>query len=331
VPEPKVAIVVINWNKLAVTGECLRALDGLDYGNRHLYVLDNGSEEKGIREVVDGRPGRTLIESATNLGYAGGNNLAMTRAFAEGAAFVWLLNNDCRPEPDALARLVRTAQSDARIGLVSPVLFREPGSAALEVAGTRFDLQNYGVDVTMSLEEAEAWQRASPERVALYGTALLLSRAMYEKVGGFDEAFFAYYEDTDLSIRSAKAGFRNVLDPSARVYHRERPRTEGGEHVAPYLLYYMTRNKILLWTKHGRRDARLRVFVWEFSRRMGEIASGRLHRRHPQLAQAILAGLWDGWRGVGGRYSADRRAPAAMRMTLLASPSFWDRAVKFVT
>ncbi|MBV8914193.1 MAG: glycosyltransferase family 2 protein, partial [Acetobacteraceae bacterium] len=313
-----------------VTRECLRALDQVPYPNHRLYVVDNGSEERGIADVVRSRPGCTLIENPVNLGYAGGNNVALARAFADGAAYAWLLNNDCSVRPDTLSTLVHTAQSRPQIGLVSPLLFRDPASDALEVGGTRFDLQNYGIDVTMSLDQAEAWQRETPERMSLYGTALLISRDLYEAIGGFDEALFAYYEDTDLSIRSVKAGFANVLDFGARVYHRDRPRTEG-EHVAPHVLYYMTRNKILLWAKHGRRDARLRVFVWEFSRRMGEIAAGRLHRTHPQIAQAILAGLWDGWRGHGGRYEPDRRAPAAMRMPLLASPALWDRAIKFVT
>ena len=327
---PRVAVVVINWNKLDVTRECLDQLGLLEYPNHHIYVLDNGSEEKGIEAVVAGRPNCTLLSSPVNLGYAGGNNLALARAFADGAEFAWLLNNDCRAERDTLTSLVRTAQENAKVGLVSPVLFREPGSDALEVGGTRVDLQHYGLEVTMSLEQARKWQEEGPERVALYGTALLVSRALYEAIGGFDETFFAYYEDIDLCIRSTQAGFANRLDFDARVNHSERPRAEG-EHVAPHVLYYMARNKILLWAKHGRRDARLRVFVWEFSRRMGEIARGRLHKTHPQIAQAMLAGLWDGWRGVGGKYRPEHRAPAPLRTALLANPGFWDRAIKFVT
>jgi hypothetical protein len=186
------------------------------------------------------------------MGYAAGNNRVMAKTFADGADYVWLLNNDAQTDRDTLDHLVRVAQADPRIGMVSPLLYRRHGSDEIDAAAAIFDIDTLSVSVTQSIEAARTWQQEKPHNIALYGTALLIKKSVHDAVGGFDEIFFAYNEDVDISIRSANAGFLNVVDFGSRVYHRERPRVGVDQDtVAPHVHYYMTRNNIILWNKYG--------------------------------------------------------------------------------
>ena len=120
--EPSVFIVVLNWNGLADTLECVRSLDAIEYQNRTVVVVDNGSANAEADQLEAARPGLIVLRSRENLGYAGGNNLGIRLALERGADYVWLLNNDTIVNPGCVTELVATGERDPQAGILSPVV-----------------------------------------------------------------------------------------------------------------------------------------------------------------------------------------------------------------
>src|ERR1700730_5456094 len=100
---PRVACIVLNWNGWSDTIECLDALYQCTYLNVTVIVVDNGSTDDSVASIRGAHPDVLLIESGTNVGFAGGNNIRIRHALAHGAYYLWLLNNDTKPAPDALS------------------------------------------------------------------------------------------------------------------------------------------------------------------------------------------------------------------------------------
>ena len=118
---PVVLIVLLNWNSLEETRAALDAVGRLNYGNYRVLIVDNGSHDGSnvaLKKLAGDRV--EVLESPVNTGYTGGCNLGLKRALEMGAEYVWLLNNDAVTEPGTLSSLVALAESDPRIGLVTP-------------------------------------------------------------------------------------------------------------------------------------------------------------------------------------------------------------------
>ena len=121
---PKVAIVILNWNGLADTLECLDSLQKIVYPNYVVVVIDNGSNGNDA-EIIKKKFGDFVfvIEEEKNLGFAGGCNEGIRWALHSGAKYVLLLNNDTVVDPNFLIELVNVAQNDPQIGIVGPKVY----------------------------------------------------------------------------------------------------------------------------------------------------------------------------------------------------------------
>ena len=139
----------------------------------------------------------------------------------------------------------------------------------------------------------------------------MLRRELVEAIGLFDDRFFAYWEDNDYSVRSIRAGYRNVVVPGAVVRHWSgTPKTDPGSKP-PHYHYYMARNEIMFLRKHVPLREGMKSLVWAVSRQFKQME--RLHGS-PGSADAILCGLYDGLRGHGGAYDPRRGlSPAVAR------------------
>ena len=185
-----------------------------------------------------------MLRNPKNLGFAGGANVGLRHAFSAGADYVWLLNNDAEPLPGALDALAARVVGDASIGLASSVIVE---SDALENKSYCFLYQAGDYIPISSSDEYERHHSGSPSHICLFGTALLVSRPLVERIGYFDDGLFAYWEDIDISRRSASAGFRNVVVTDSYVRHASNGASLGKR--PPYYYYYMTRNQLLLARK----------------------------------------------------------------------------------
>ena len=269
---PDVTVVTVTYNAAGLVSACLDALVGqeLDGIEMDVVVVDNASTD-GTVELVESRyPSVLIIRSPTNRGFAGGNNLVLDTATSP---FVILLNNDAVPAPDLVATLVRELRSappqvaalTARIMLMDTFRLAEPiDPAAARVhgasgeyvraadgpvtlvnsTGNQVRTDGYGVDRGW-LEDA-ATHTPGPDVFGFCGAAAILRTSALRDVGTFDEDFFLYYEDTDLSWRLRLAGHTIRYCAPALVRHVHAASTGEG---SPLFRFHDGRNRLLMLVK----------------------------------------------------------------------------------
>ncbi len=319
---PLVATIILNWQDAEATLRCVDAAAATGYSNQRIYVFDNGATDRSRAVLAPLADRAVLLESPVNLGYTGGNNQAIHRALADGADYVWLLNSDALAGPTVLASLVALAEADPRVGLVTPLIRDDKHEAFFEFAGAIVDFRSCGVNTTCDAATGRAWQDRYPDRIVVVGTAMLLRRRLIETIGLLDERMFAYAEDIDYAIRSLRAGFANRIDFATEVYHQAKP-----DIRQPHGYYYMNRNAVLLSRKHRGWSGKMRAVAMVAHRALRDVE--RFVGHEPQ-ADAALAGLWDGIRGVTGQYDPDRRMPRPLAGPLKRWPAFFRRLLRML-
>jgi GT2 family glycosyltransferase len=288
-----VVAVVLNWNCAEDTVRCLRAVAAGDTVPE-ILVVDNGSTDDSVDRLKQVDDRFALLTLDRNLGYAGGMNAAIRQAHAGGARWVWLLNADCVPRPAALS--AQLAHAD-RFAVSVPV---QTSSARPDDP----DPQPYLVAAMLPKGKVRPFRCAGCPAGAhdvemVTGTALLLSVDWANRVGLFDERFFHYKEEFDLVRRIGDAGGGVGLVCAAQVWHRR-----GGSlrESSPLGQYYYHRNEVLYVRKHYARPLRRLigepVHYKNLTRAVLRLAVGGRAARRGSLG--VLAGYWDGLRGVQG-------------------------------
>ena len=166
---PPVAVILLNYNGWQDTVRCVAALREMDYPRWSLILIDNHSSDGSVARLREELPGTPVIETGANLGFAGGNNLGIARALADGADYVWLLNNDTRVAPDALTALVRAAAEQPTAGAVGSVIYDLESPGMVQAWG--------GGKLTLWTGHCRHVDQPDPELSYLTGASLLLRRA----------------------------------------------------------------------------------------------------------------------------------------------------------
>jgi GT2 family glycosyltransferase len=314
---PTVFIVILNWNGLQDTLECLASVSKLNYSPRQVIVVDNGSTDGSPGHLKAAYPDVTLIEHGVNLGYTGGNNAAMRYALAHGADFVWLLNNDAVVEPDSLTKLVATAGQDQNIGLMSPITYDYSDRGRIQFLGVRADMARQAL--VLDPDPREGLPGSYLSRPLLWGTALLIRSTVIQRIGYLDDRYFAYHEDVDYSLRALNAGFRTLLEPAAVVYHKWAGSSGGDSPLRNYLL---TRNWYLFWSTHLKGVPRYtylpRYLAWAARQAVSFKETG-----NHLTADACLDGAWSALRGRYGPPHNVIAMPQLIRHAFYTHPYFW--------
>lgn len=216
--EPSVAVVIPSWNSAGLLPRCLDSLVGQGDG-LELMVVDNGSRD-GSLELLRER-GVPHISLPENVGFAAAVNLGVART---RAPMVLELNADTALEPGGVERLREALASDPGLGGVQPrILQLEPGGGEVESArlySRGMALSADGRAFEEGAGEAQDARSATAREIfGVCGAACLLRRELFEQLGGYDERYFAFYEDVDLNVRGRIAGWRFAYVPEAVVWH----------------------------------------------------------------------------------------------------------------
>jgi len=316
--EPKVVISIVNWNGAEDTRRCLQSIQRLDYPAFETVVVDNGSPDGSVRALREEFPEVAVIENGRNLGFTGGQNRGIQFALERGADFVWLLNNDTWVDPAALRRLVEVAQDDPRVGLVSSEIRFRDARDTVQFAGASIDLRTLKIRYPeVSAGDIDSKYQVG-EYVCLWGTSLLMRCDLIRSIGLLNDEYFAYWEDTEYSVRSLQAGFRNVMCGRSIVYHAHAAVAEDGQRP-PHFYFYIVRNKWLFNSRFLRGLEKYR-FVREYCAYVLGLLSWACDTQGGQaaLAHAVVNGAWNGIRGRGGPMEQAERAPAAFRRAAVA-------------
>jgi GT2 family glycosyltransferase len=213
---PLVAVVVPNWNGADHLAACLDSLLAQSVPAR-VIVVDNGSSD-GSLELLERYEGLEVILNDRNEGFTGGVNPGFQRAMDDGLKYVATLNNDAVADKDWLEKLAAELDSSPRAGIAT--------SKILDGRGKRLDstgdyLTVWGLPYPRGRGEVDRGQYDLETDVfAASGGASLYRVKMLAEIGLFDQDFFAYYEDVDLSFRAQLAGWKVRYVPTAIVRHQ---------------------------------------------------------------------------------------------------------------
>jgi len=212
----KVSVVIPNWNGADELPPCLDSLIAQSQEHQ-IIVVDNGSTDSS-RELLYGQyPQAAVIPLPFNTGFAGGVNAGLRHAAAAGHEYTALLNNDAVADKNWLKNLVGAMEANPRAGIVASKMVSDTGEY-LDSTGDIYTI--WGLPYPRGRHEADTGKYDSLREVfGASGGASLYRHKMLAKVGLFDEDFFAYYEDIDISFRAQLAGWKVMYEPSAKVFH----------------------------------------------------------------------------------------------------------------
>ena len=243
VPSPLVSVVIVNWNGKKLLADCLQSLSQQRFGDFEVVVVDNGSRDGSVEYLRREHPGVVLVSLETNTGFAGGCNAGIR---VSSGAYIALLNNDTRADPDWLSSLIAAAEADPRSGMWASKILTYDDPGVIDNVGLL--LYRDGLARGRGRLERDEGQYDRQEEVLFpSGCAGLYRRSMLDEIGLLDEDFFAYADDVDLGLRARLAGWRCVYVPSARVYHRY---SSSSSTYSPLKAFLVERNRIWVLLKY---------------------------------------------------------------------------------
>lgn len=299
---PSVHAVILNWNGLDDTLECLASLRAQNYPAITIHVVDNGSVNDEATIIGQRYPDVAVLRQKENLGFCGGNNVGIKRALATGADFVLILNNDTILPPDCITNLMHAVRQRENLGAASPLIAHYPDVDSIWFAGTVWESQTAGLRVPASGQTRDQQTSTEPYTTNFAcGCCLLAPASVWRTIGLFDERYFAYYEEADWSSRVMKAGLECYVIPSATVYHKVTRST------TPVVVTYMMARNRLLWMRDHlswrERLPSLPYLIKEACWNLCNISLGVYHNRpplSPTHSKAMLIAWWDFIRGRFG-------------------------------
>jgi GT2 family glycosyltransferase len=246
---PLVYVVMLTWNQQEDTLACLDSLSQVTYPNYRVVVVDNGSTDGTALAVKTRYPEVEVVVNPRNLGFTGGTNVGLRYALAQGADFIFSLNNDTLVEANILDELVAHAALPG-VGIVAPkIYYADEPERVWSVGARRHPLTLEMIDKGRDQIDVGQWEQVL-ERDYLVGCAHLLKRSLLEEIGLLDEVFFLYYDDMDFCLRARRAGYRLLMVPQARMWHKVA--ASAGGVGSPRERYYMARSSVWFFRKHVR-------------------------------------------------------------------------------
>lgn len=254
---PLVSIIILTYqNGLPHVKKCLKSLLKVKYDNFEIILVDNGSTDETVKEVLSIRYkvlGIKLIKNKKNLGFAKANNQATK--IAKGK-YILFLNNDTEVTPGFLSILVRDLENDKAIGVVQPKIRQLLAKDKLDACASY--LTNTGFLYHYGYSQNQSHKRFS-KKLFMYsakGACFLARKKLIDKIGLFDDDYFAYFEDSDFCHRVWLSGSKVLYEPLSEIYHLGGAAPEGSarrgpdKEVSPVIQFHSYKNRIATYIKN---------------------------------------------------------------------------------
>lgn len=240
-------IVVLNWNGISDTLTCLDSLLNQTYSKFHILVVDNGSTDNSkllLDEYQSDHHDKIdIVYNPSNFGFAGGVNTGIEWALNEDYTYVALFNNDATADKNWLKTLIKAAEPDG-VGISTGLLLHEDGKT-IDSTGDWYSIWG------LSYPRGRGHKVSTAAKAGLVfgatGGASLYKTALLKEIGLFDDDFFAYYEDVDVSWRTQLAGWKVAYDPDAIAYHKQ---GATSSKIPGFTIYHTFKNLPLLFIKN---------------------------------------------------------------------------------
>jgi GT2 family glycosyltransferase len=294
--EPRICVVLLNWNGRDDTLACLDSLERSDYPHLEIVIVDQGSQD-GLVEVLRQRESHVKpIVNEENLGFAGGNNQGIRYGLENEADYILLLNNDTVVDRQCISELVRVAESNPAAGTLGPKIYQYDEPNRIWSAGGIVDFsENIGRMRGYGRTDKGQFDGLT-EVDFISGCAVMVPRKVTEIAGLLSEEFYpAYYEDTDWGMRIRAAGYVNLLVPSAKIWHKASAST-GGDYN-PTSKYLMGHRAVVFMRKYATWYQWVKWFIFAVLS-LPFLYSVRAFQGQGRSVWAKAMGIWDGMRGV---------------------------------
>ncbi len=215
--QSKIAVIVLNWNGEEDSLKCIAALKK-QLAEHSIIAVDNASSDNFVSVVAQKYPEIIVLENSENKGFSGGVNTGIRYAIDNNFDYIALINNDALPEPNWLNELVGVLDSRPEVGIATGKILKMDGHT-IDTTGDMYT--TWGIPYPRGRDSKDTLQYEDEEYIfSACGGASLYRVQMLNEIGLFDEDFFAYYEDVDLSFRAQLAGWKVYYTPKAIVHHK---------------------------------------------------------------------------------------------------------------
>jgi GT2 family glycosyltransferase len=292
-------VVILNWNLPRDTIACVESVQTGAPDGVEIVVVDNGSTDDSLVRLHDQLgDGITLLGTGENLGFAGGVNIGIERAMAEGARSVLLLNNDTVVDPDMIQHLVLAASQSPHAGIVGPIIYYYDQPDMVWRIGDR---EVRGLPVPVKLPDQVIAGAAGSPFPADYVTAcgVLVRREVFDAIGLFDTSYFFYFEDADFCRRARQAGFEVWCAPQAKMWHKV---SLSAQKAKPGTRYAESWGRAHFHQTHPHGFSRVLTFAYLLSKLAVTTVRDLVHK-DTDLIKPMWAGFIDGQRGRTSRAS----------------------------
>jgi len=245
---PKVYIVILNYNSHEDTIECVKKCRNITYKNYTIIVVDNNSTDDSFNIIKGELKDIRLLKSHINNGYGYGNNIGIKAALIEGAEYICILNSDVVVEADFLEPLLEAFQKEDKLGIVGPCVCEYEDKERIQSNGSSL---NPYLGLARSINKGELYSNINKDSTLvdyIGGACLLFKSEILTKIGFIPENYFLFFEETEFCYRAKKHGYRCKCIMTSRVYHK------GSSTIAQYkgLGYYLLhKNRIVFMKRNG--------------------------------------------------------------------------------
>lgn len=290
-----VAILLLNWNTPVHTANCIRSL--LTYSNTQLFdiiVADNGSTDDSLAKLQTEFPDLIFLDNKENLGFAEGNNRAIHYSIDKGYTYSLIMNNDTEVDEDLVNGLLEHLKQHPEAGAVQPAIYWLHQKTVIWNGDGRYNSLTGNV-WSNKKDEPAAFKTAD----WLTGCCMMVRNEVLQSTGLFNQQFFLYYEDVELSFRIRAAGHELHYLPGLKLYHEagasaQLPSRDKEGTLSPVMHYYVNRNHIWFLRRFGKMPFYPIMFFYHLPRFLGSMAYFLLRGRRKK-AQHLFNGIKDGF------------------------------------
>lgn len=244
----RVAIIVVTHNAEKYLPDCLQSIKNQDTDDGEIqftvFIIDSNSRDQTVEFVKTNYPQFRISEYSENLGYAKGNNIGIQLALDDDYDYLLIVTHDVKPDQHCLSELLKTANKDDVIGMVQPKILLWSDPLRINTIGNESHFLGYGFMSGYRDLACDHLHLKERPITSVSGAILLLKSSLLKEIGQFDESFFMYSEDMDLSWRARLRGYKLFLSPEAISCHFY----EFSKN--PMKMYYLDRNRIILVLKN---------------------------------------------------------------------------------
>lgn len=289
---PGLSIVIVNWNLKEDTLACIDSLVAAGASPEQIILVDNGSTDGSVLAFRSRYGiGLQLVENQENFGFAQGSNQGIQIALDRGAEWILLLNNDTVVAPDFLHTILEAAKATDSFAILAPLIFYHADPDRIWYLG---DHLISGTLITANPYRGKVYHHRLPDLLPVdfaSGCAMLVNRAVFDRIGLFDPKLVMYGEEVDFCWRARLAGFRIAAATRAKIWHKV---SLSADRDKPRTRYLRIRNQIWFYRKYARGFQRPLMFLFTILRSV-LIGLSDLYKRQATLISPLFKGWRDGW------------------------------------